>query len=81
MNYSLLALSFSPIYFTVANCSLLSIEDGNVTITNTTLGGVAIYTCDTGLLLIGNMERTCQADSTWTGIDPRCVSLEGMCSK
>ena len=81
MSDSLLALSLPHTYFTVANCSLQSIENGNVTHTNTTLGGVATYTCDTGFILIGDIIRTCQDDSTWTGMDPSCISLEGMYSK
>ena len=79
MGDSPLALSPPHIYFTAANCSLLSIENGNVIHTNTTLGGVATYTCDTGFLLIGDNNRTCQADSTWTGTDPTCEGVYSKC--
>ena len=65
-------LLFSHAYFTVANCPALSVTNGVVTHSTTTLGAVATYSCNTGFQLIGNRNRTCQADSTWTATNPTC---------
>ena len=39
-----------------------------------TFGMNAIYTCNEGYTLIGNMMRTCQANEMWSGSDPGCFS-------
>ena len=33
---------------------------------------MATYTCYSGFTLVGNMERLCQNDGTWSGTDPTC---------
>lgn len=33
---------------------------------------VVTYTCFTGYTVIGDRQRTCQADGTWSGTDPSC---------
>ena len=49
-------------------------EDGDVdTDDGTELGAVAEYECDSDYLLLGDDERTCQADGTWSGEPPVCV--------
>ena len=35
-------------------------------------GTVAIYICDDGFNLVGDMQRTCQIDGTFSGTDPTC---------
>ena len=40
---------------------------------NTLEGGVAIYNCDDGHLLIGESQRMCTSkDSIWSGVVPEC---------
>ena len=34
------------------------------------------YTCQNGFQLVGPNVRTCQADKTWTGSEPKCVPLQ-----
>ena len=36
----------------------------------------AVYTCDTGYVLNGNITRTCQEDTNWSGSEPTC---DGKC--
>lgn len=38
----------------------------------TSIGAVAMYTCDEGLDLIGDDTRTCQASGEWSGEPPTC---------
>ena len=35
----------------------------------------AVYTCDTGYILNGNITRTCQEDANWSGIQPTCDGM------
>ena len=54
--------------------------DGQVTVTpdamatfETDLWSVATYTCSEGYSLVGDAERTCQADGQWDGSEPSCT--------
>jgi len=38
----------------------------------TSFGDVARYSCDTGYMLNGTAERTCQANGQWNGSVPTC---------
>ena len=38
----------------------------------TSFGDVARYSCDTGYILNGTAERTCQANGEWSGSAPTC---------
>ena len=40
-----------------------------------TFESIAEYGCNEGFTLSGNQSRTCQADGTWSGVDPVCVPL------
>ena len=58
----------------VVNCGTLTDPpNGMVTLTNTTFGGTATYSCNTGYTLSGDMTRMCGADGNWTGSEPNCV--------
>ncbi|KAI8510762.1 hypothetical protein Bbelb_116780 [Branchiostoma belcheri] len=39
-------------------------------------GDKVIFSCDEGYELIGSENRTCQADQTWSGVQPNCNSYE-----
>ena len=50
--------------------------NGDVSVSMTTLGNMATYTCDSGYELVpDNSARTCQADATWSGMDPLCQGM------
>ena len=57
------------------NCGPLpDIPNGRTNIApDTMLGSIAIYTCNPGHKLIGIDQRHCQLDSTWSGIEPKCI--------
>ena len=59
----------------VIDCGSLSNPPrGSVDLSDgTTTGSVAVYSCDPGFELAGDMERTCQADGTWNGSQPFCL--------
>ena len=59
---------------TVSRCNNLSNpEGGRVRYTQgVTVGSVATYECDTGRVLEGNAQRTCQANGNWSGSEPTC---------
>ena len=59
----------------VVNCGALEVPTQSlVTVADTVFGSVATYTCDTGYNLNGDDTRTCQADGTWSGVEPTCES-------
>lgn len=49
-------------------------QNGAVTVTSSTFGSVAIYSCDAGFQLVGATQRTCQADGFWSSSEPLCRS-------
>jgi hypothetical protein len=52
-----------------------ALVNGLVSAPVTTLGGVATYGCNPGYALVGSPTRTCQANGTWSGTPPTCVSV------
>ena len=48
--------------------------NGSVTVNAEThyMGTVAMYTCNTGLYLVGEGVRVCLSDGTWSGTEPTC---------
>ena len=59
---------------TVIQCpGLPNIPNGAVdTSGGTNYKCTAVYTCDTGYVLNGNITRTCQEDANWSGSEPTC---------
>ncbi len=51
-------------------------DDGSVDASETTLGGVATYSCDEGFVVAGEPTRTCQPDGTWSGDEPTCSTVD-----
>ena len=64
------------INYTVINCgNPPMITDGAVdTSGGTNYKCTAVYTCNTGYVLNGNITRTCQEDTNWSGSEPTCES-------
>lgn len=57
----------------VIECPLLRPPvNGDVGLSGNTPGSTASYTCSTGFILVGNDNRFCQGDGTWSGSDPTC---------
>jgi CUB/sushi domain-containing protein len=38
------------------------------------VGELARYTCDPGLVLVGEETRLCRADGEWRGVEPECIA-------
>lgn len=56
-----------------ANCGgLLNPTNGQVSISGTTEGSIANYSCTNGYHVVGNTSRACQSDSQWSGNAPTC---------
>ena len=49
--------------------------NGQVTLSGTAAGSVAMYTCEFSLELVGNATRECQIDGTWSGEEPICQRM------
>ena len=47
--------------------------NGQARLTETLLGFVATYTCDSGYTIVGNNTRECSPDGTWSDEVPKCV--------
>ncbi|MCA9532348.1 MAG: hypothetical protein KC593_01670 [Myxococcales bacterium] len=51
-----------------------------VSLTSTTLGSTATYSCTGGDLLVGSSMRLCQADGSWSGAEPTCEAPPTTCA-
>ena len=49
-----------------------TLENGMVTNNGTYVTSVATFNCDFGYELIGDTQRVCQPDGTWSNMVPRC---------
>ena len=56
----------------VSCMSLADPMNGVVEVNSTTFNSQANYSCNVGFVLVGDSNRTCQADTTWTGEQPDC---------
>ena len=64
-------------YFALVDCGSLSDPaNGLVTVTTTTLGSTANYSCSSTYQIVGNALRTCQDDGAWSGDVPRCAATQ-----
>ena len=50
--------------------------NGMVNVPSTGFSSVATYSCDAGYVLMGDMTRTCQNDSMWSGAAPTCMFVD-----
>ena len=58
------------------NCDRLQDPfNGQVTVTGTSPGSEAFYTCDSGFGLIGDSTRDCLPNGEWTGHEPTYESM------
>ena len=59
---------------TAVDCGSLTIPDnGTVSHTGgTTFGQTATYSCNIGYNLVGDSNRSCQAEGSWSGSAPTC---------
>lgn len=59
--------------FPPPDCIPLSdIDGGNVVVTGYAIGGIATYSCGTGLSRNGDNTRTCTTGVGWSGTKPTC---------
>ena len=58
----------------LVDCGILTAPpNGAVMLSDGTLeGSIATYTCNFGFRLVGNDERICQFNTTWTEEEPYC---------
>ena len=62
---------------TVINCgNLENVGNGAVdTSGGTNYKCAAVYTCNIGYIIIGNIARLCQENATWSGSEPTCDGM------
>ena len=68
------------VYAAVQCGQLINPMNGQVTVSGTTEGSTATYTCIDGFTLSGSTSRTCSSDGTWRPEAPVCL-VEGMWSQ
>lgn len=61
-------------YSSVINCTDLEAPTNGTVTGKGSFGSVVTYSCDTGFILSGDTNRTCQADGAFTGSAPVCTS-------
>ena len=55
-------------------CSLVSLDNGRVSISGLTPGSTAQYMCNNGYIIVGSSIRTCLPSGAWSDTDPACYS-------
>lgn len=50
--------------------------NGNKIGTQITYGSTAIFTCDSGYMLVGSTVRECLSSGLWRGIETRCLGMD-----
>ena len=59
----------------VVDCGSVMVSSPlQVSQTNTTFNSTITYSCQLGYNLVGTPERTCQANGSYTGVEPSCMS-------
>ncbi|CAH1267495.1 CSMD3 [Branchiostoma lanceolatum] len=53
-------------------CPELAVPNNGIRTEGHLYGDIVTFTCDEGYELIGSVNRTCQADQSWSGIQPTC---------
>ena len=68
--------SFQFVFYpAVVDCgTLMASPPLQVTLINTTFNSTATYSCQVGYNLVGNSERICQANRSYSGVEPSCMS-------
>ena len=51
---------------------LFNITNGAVSVASRIPGSIATYMCDFGFELLGDSQRECLENETWTGEEPSC---------
>ena len=64
-----------PTVFLVRCPNLCDPNNGAVDFYDTTVGSVAMYTCNEGFNLSGAVNRDCQANGTWSPSEPICIPV------
>ena len=63
-----------PVSPPVISCGDLGMPaNGRKIGTQTTFGATAIFTCDTGFMLVGSTVRECLSSGLWSGAETRCL--------
>ena len=68
-------LNFSFPYVVPGCGSLPDPANGQVTLTGTTVGSEATYTCNPGYTLWGDQTRQCRSGGQWSGSEPTCERM------
>ena len=53
--------------------TLQSPKDGNVQLDSTLFGSIATYSCNSGFRLVGEANRTCTQNGTWSNRPSSCA--------
>nr|DBA24038.1 TPA: hypothetical protein GDO54_011744 [Pyxicephalus adspersus] len=62
-------------YCQITSCGDLPVpHNGKKIGTQTTFGSTAIFTCDTGYMLVGSVVRECLSSGLWSGTETRCLA-------
>ena len=68
-------LGLMKLLFSVVDClNLTSPSNGQVSVSTTTFGSVATYTCEDGYMLMGFPMRECLSNGSWSQQEPVCES-------
>ncbi|KAK4828014.1 hypothetical protein QYF61_022791, partial [Mycteria americana] len=64
-------------YCQIISCGELPTPpNGNKIGTQITYGSTAIFTCDSGYMLVGSAVRECLSSGLWSGIETRCLGMD-----
>lgn len=62
----------------VAGCNTPSTDEPHVIITanSTSIGAIAVYSCDDGYILNGESQIICQENGTWSDAATKCIGRD-----
>lgn len=72
---NLVTLFFSHQPTAVTCGELQDPENGRVSINSDIFDSLALYTCDSGYMISGEVLRRCQANAMWSGEAPMCPRM------
>ncbi len=72
--YDYTVCTFTVVYSADVMCEeLLAPVNGMIMLMGRTPGSIAMYSCDMGFRLNGEITRTCQTDGNWSDEEPTCI--------
>lgn len=80
LTYKVNHITTTTSFYIVRMCEGLNITNGivNIDMDQPVEGAIATYTCNSGYRLSININRLCQREGIWSGVEPTCEGNKGV---